>query len=283
MQTDPGCYTYSNSSRPGQGFRITRTSGPPVHAILTSSYTTASVNFVTWNKAYSIFPRQTLIDHYFAPLKPLDDGFGTHLKELVCQGWTARDIRWPDLDGAKARQLCGFRRVGDDSTLLVPLNTDSVEVPPTPDFVIEYTQFKVKWNSMQAGHGHVLFARQPNQGVFGQNQNTLQPEYSRLEILADELTSQALRHSYITASENWKNYLTDRLKRWVWLELYKIAPLNRPIQPLHVTPLITDASIPHNFELPKSWDYADDQIPKWFRELDQLGVSEEGPQVLLRR
>ncbi|RBR22568.1 hypothetical protein FVER53590_00052 [Fusarium verticillioides] len=87
---------YSRLSRPNTQIRVTQTTGLPLETILTSSSTTAILNLITWNKAYCIFPRQTLIKHEFYPLRPLDDDFGSELSDLSLHGWTNRDIIWPD-------------------------------------------------------------------------------------------------------------------------------------------------------------------------------------------
>ncbi|KAH6959644.1 hypothetical protein BKA56DRAFT_501478 [Ilyonectria sp. MPI-CAGE-AT-0026] len=218
-------------ARPGKKLRVVRTSGPPIQHILTSSHTTACVNFLTWNKAYSIFPQQTLSKHHSYPLKSLDDDFGSTLNELVHQGWTTRDIMWPDFAETNTSKIAGLRRVGDSSTLVIPLDTSSVDVPSTPDFVVEYAQF---------------------------------------EIHAQEMVSPAMRHGYTTASSTWRSYVTERLQRWTWLELYKVEPENRPFQSPAALPLVSDVSIPEEFELPQSWDYADDQMPVWYREWEHI-------------
>lgn len=254
--------------------RITRTSGSPIHAILTASYTTACVNFLTWNKAYSIFPLQTFINHQFYPLRSLDDDFGSKLNELASQGWTTRDIVWPDFEGAKTHRLAGLRRIGDSSSLVIPLDTDSVHAPETPDFVIEYAQFEVSGNDLQLGIRRTGLA--PNQFGFSAIQNG-SPNESFLKIRAQEMISPAVRHAYTTAATQWRDYVQARLKRWAWLELFKLEPQNRPFQSPSAFPLISSISIPQEFEMPQSWDYADDQILEWYEEWEQTWMGKGGP------
>ncbi|KAH6985573.1 hypothetical protein EDB80DRAFT_756650 [Ilyonectria destructans] len=143
---------YGSSARPGKKLRIIRTSGPPVQDILTSSHTTACVNFLTWNKACLIFPQKTLSKHHFYPLRSLDDDFGSKLNELVHQGWTTRDIMWPDFVETKTCKITGLRRVGDSSTLVIPLDTSSVDAPSTPDFVIEIHAQEMVSPAMRHGY-----------------------------------------------------------------------------------------------------------------------------------
>ncbi|KAI3571766.1 hypothetical protein IWW34DRAFT_638544 [Fusarium oxysporum f. sp. albedinis] len=224
---------YSRTLQPNIRIRVTRTTGPPIQAILTSSSTTATINAITWNKAYSVFPRQTLIKHEFYPLRPLDNDFGSELSELSPQGWTTRDIVWPDHARDKLRNLIGVRRVGGSSSLVIPLDTTSVTTQPVPDYIIEYAQFEILGDGLQ---------------------------YPK------ELSSPAFCHCYITTSSGWRDFVSERVLRWAWLELYKIEQTNRPAQPLASFPLVSDVSISTEFEFPQSWDYADDQIPIWYRQ-----------------
>lgn len=252
---------------------ITRTSGSPIHFILTSSYTTASMNLITWNKAYSIFPRQTLVNHRFYPLRSLDNGFGSHLNELAQLAWTTRDILWPDIQGPNYCRLEGHRRLGDRYSLVIPLNTESVQAPATTDFAIEYAQFdipRVGTQDTQSGPGFsspTQFTQRPvappqTNFPFGHPQvASLANEL--LHIQVGEVISIAVRHCYLTSSESWRSYLEKRLRRWAWLEIYKLEPENRPLRSLNVRPLVSD--LPH-FEVPQSWDFADDQIPIWYHE-----------------
>ncbi|KFH40870.1 hypothetical protein ACRE_084400 [Hapsidospora chrysogenum ATCC 11550] len=192
---------------------------------------------------------------------------------------------WPDFAGVKTRKLAGLRRVGDVSTLIIPLDTDFVLVPSTPDFVIEYAQFEVvdkfskNVNSQDLDYGAgTSRLEQASLPLFLQSQPTPfqapvgNPPHSCpfLEIRARELASPAVRHVYTTASTEWHGYAEKRLQRWAWVELYKLEPAKRPSQSPNGIPLVPGISIPQAFEV--SWDYADDQIPEWYREWEQTRV-----------
>jgi len=248
--------------------RVTRTDGHPIQAILASSYTTASVNFVTWNKAYSIFPVQTVIHHKFYPLKPLDDDFGSVLNELGNQGWTTRDMIWPDLAADRVRKIHRFRRVGDRFSLVIPLSIINVRQASTPDFVIEYSQLKVTTEPSNAPGAFQQGAFQ--QGAFNlfQQNQPLQNQFP--QIRSHRLISPALRHEYTLAFGPWHNYVTERLQRWTWVELHKLEPGKRPEQFTDGIPHHSNLSLPEEFQMSKTWDYADDQIPEWYREWEQM-------------
>jgi len=254
--------------------RVTSTSGPPVQAVLSSSYTTATVNFITWNKAYSIFPRQTLVDHKFFPLRPLDNDFGSVLREHSDQGWTTRDILWPELASYQASKLARYRRVGDRHSLMIPLDLDSVQQASIPDFVVEYAQFEVR----------PQYSRQilGQQNAFRSNasQQARDPHNHFPQIRTEELTLPALRHRYVFAHSSWISYAMERLQRWVWVELYKLDPEKRPEQFANGIPHFSHTSILGEFEVPKTWDYADDQIPVWYLEWERQSADAKAVQHL---
>ncbi|KAK2468104.1 hypothetical protein H9L39_20326 [Fusarium oxysporum f. sp. albedinis] len=207
----PGRRVYSRTLQPNIRIRVTRTTGPPIQAILTSSSTTATINAITWNKAYSVFPRQTLIKHEFYPLRPLDNDFGSELSELSPQGWTTRDIVWPDHARDKLRNLIGVRRVGGSSSLVIPLDTTSVTTQPVPDYIIEYAQFEILGDGLQYRQTQIGLSQ------FGQNnfQNNA-PRWSYLQIKAKELSSPAFCHCYITTSSGWRDFNRQTVPLNLW-------------------------------------------------------------------
>ncbi|KAH7180276.1 hypothetical protein DER46DRAFT_693395 [Fusarium sp. MPI-SDFR-AT-0072] len=294
VETIPRRRIYSRLSRPNIQIRVTRTTGLPIETILTSSSTTAIVNVITWNKAYCIFPHQTLIKHEFYPLRPLDDDFGSELSELSLHGWTTRDIIWPDHVRQKFQNFLPVRRVGDSSSLVIALDTNSVVTQAVPDYVIEFSQFEISGDGLLShtgvtGFGHNQLGQnhlrqnqfgqaqfgqaQFGQAQFGQTQfqNTA-PRWSFLQTKAKELSSPALYHCYITASSEWRDFVSQRVRRWAWLEVYKVEQRDRPVQPLASVPMVSEVSIPQGFEFPQSWDYADDQIPIWYRQWEDINT-----------
>jgi hypothetical protein len=180
----------------------------------------------------------------------LDNHFGPELAELSAQGWTNRDIIWPDLSDSKVGQITGERRFGDASTLIIPLDIRSVKVPSTPDSVVEFAQFSVSVNDVRSRNAP---PDTPPAGRF-------------LVVAAQLLASPALRYTYTTSFSAWHNYATDRLKRWAWLEWYKTRAEHREsIVGFPTTyPLVSE--LPTMSTMPQSWDYADDQIPVWYQE-----------------
>jgi hypothetical protein len=97
-------------------------------------------------------------------------------------------------------------------------------------------------------------------------------------------TSHALCHRYtVDPLSDWKGYVEDRLKRWVLIELLKMDPGVRPQCVAPTVPLSTyNISLSDNFVPPQTWDYADDQIPGWYREWENQKFGRSILRLLIR-
>ncbi|KAJ3493952.1 hypothetical protein NLG97_g4397 [Lecanicillium saksenae] len=250
-------------SRPGftTKIRVTETDKTPIHTLLERSYTTLDLCFMSWNKLYVMFPLATLVHHQFWPLRELDDIFGARLNDLATQGWTTRDLVWVDF----AKELLsglGARRVGDENSLAMPLMPALACTGLTPDYVLELSEFDVNTRvpvqtvaSFATDQRRLFPQLQPNAA---QNRNAARaPE---LMIKLEELKSPSLRHRYTTSESGaWHGFALKRLKRWTEVELYKMDRDKRPTN-------FPGSPLPSDFELPATWDSADDQMPIWYRE-----------------
>lgn len=246
--------------------RIRKTDKFPIYALVSSSFTTAELNFISWNKIYSIFPRTTIAHHKFYPLRSLDDHFGAILVELAQQGWTSRDLVWPDLTKDGPHGL-GPRRVGDHFSLVIPLPSIStrLRVASAPDYVLELVKFDVCDDPSRPGH---------NRG-FGNQTLIARPRDRQIFIQVKELTSPALRYRYTTGSgsstDSWREYVEQRLKRWTLIEYLKMDEAGRPGELNRRHSGYPTVSLPSEFQVPETWDYADDQMPLWHRDWVQEG------------
>lgn len=194
-------------------------------------------------------------------LRLWNDEFGALLREQVNQGWTNRDIVWPDLTtDARHRIKNGHRRVGDQSSLVISLDTNYVQKASTPDSAIEFAQFEV-------------FA-EPESPFFGQGRSE---RHGSPQIRVEVLASPALRHVYTFASTSWLKFVRERLQRWVMLELLKLKVEERPEQFANGIPYYSNISLPTEFHPPETWDYADDLIPAWYREWEDNPPEELHP------
>ncbi|CEJ82955.1 hypothetical protein VHEMI02992 [[Torrubiella] hemipterigena] len=177
-------------------------------------------------------------------MKLPDDSFGLELRELADQGWSARDIIWPDFKDKDADLADGIRRVGDNKSLILRLNIDGIQVPDIPDSAIEYCQFEVSC-------------------VLRKN---IRQRF--LNIHGTILSSPSLFYEYTHACGAWHAFLNTRLTRWSWLQYFKVDPELRFRDQL-VGGILT-SNIP-SVMMSEDWDYADDQIPIWFKDWEVTG------------
>ncbi|KAM0354832.1 hypothetical protein ACHAPU_000659 [Fusarium lateritium] len=216
----------------------------PIVDIINNAGTTADLNVISWNKAYSLLPLSTIVHHKFYPLKPFDNDFGQKLRLYADQGWTTRDMLWPEM----TRQLIPrkeCRRVGDSMSLVIKLS-GAPDGESSPDCAFEANTFSVLWESHSA--------------------------HSRLAISAEPvIKSPALRYTYTNGSKgngrnSWKGFLDDRLKRWIYVEMAKMESELRPRGFYFMSPGNYNVTLPINYIPPANWDYADDQMILWFHE-----------------
>jgi hypothetical protein len=215
---------------------IRATCDPPIIEIINKATTTAGLNFISWNKAYSLLPIPTVMFHKFYPLKPFDNALGQSLRHRAKWGWTTRDILWPDLTSQLiSHREC--RQIGGPSSLIINLGN----APPgnyTPDYVLEGNVYSVVWKSTASCRRLTV---------------TIQ--------LAP--VSSALRYPHTNGETGdgckaWAKFLRDRLDRWTYVEIAKMDQDQQPQGFFHTTSGNYSVSLPAGYQLPNSWDYADD-------------------------
>jgi hypothetical protein len=152
--------------------QLIATKSQPAYAILGGYYTTCIMNFISWNKAYCIFPRATLLFHETVPLWFTHSCYSELHQKYSRRGWRMRtepvaffrnpqepDFFLPPPMQNKRRTLqqgraypLGYnvtedRRIGAADTWTVTLSTAGVMRPPQPDSVLDYSSFQI------VGHG----------------------------------------------------------------------------------------------------------------------------------
>jgi hypothetical protein len=139
---------------------------------------TSYVNFITWERAYSVFGYQTFFKKITYPLHHIENI--PNLTEFLqgCQkmGFELAAMDLSDHHPIKTteshkRSLQTKRRVGDERTWIVPLNTTDITPSPYPSHLLEYACFKVntldsmnRWNHYERTFNHYkLYAQQIKQ------------------------------------------------------------------------------------------------------------------------
>lgn len=179
-------------------------------------------------------------------LQKLDDQRGKNLAKYRKRGWRIQDVVWEGEDAVPA--LEGLRRVGDHHTWIIPLDTSGVEVPRTPDFVLEHAGFMIKKSSdaqqdIDNGLSHM----------------------ERYEINTKRVGGEVLKFEYLCGSLEWSRFLTDRVLRLTELELFKENP---DLRPHNFRELIEYPSSPRWQDFPKTvrWTYYDEEVPTWYAQ-----------------
>ncbi len=114
----------------------------PIQTILYHIPTTAALNFISWNKAYSIFPLPTFIQHKCYSLQDWREWDREALRTQSQRGWNVQGVMWPE-EQRHNHPIRERRRVGDRYTWMIPFDTRRVEWSKTPDYVLEHACFRV--------------------------------------------------------------------------------------------------------------------------------------------
>ena len=217
-----------------------------------SSDVTCDVNFITWNKAYSVFPYHTFILEQGYLLTDIKHWKNT--PEALAR-WTrvGIDIAPFSLQDALPQRprtdststLLGNRLVGDQRSWVVPLNTDRVEPSPFPDLLIDYAGFEV-----------TRFLKDKTETLLDPSS----PPFNHYTIEMTVVKSFALRHQYVSADTAYPEQ--HRFRDRAIVQLYA---LNAARRPSGFAQILAQTDHPNlraiaGFVPPDSWKYHDDEM-----------------------
>jgi len=221
----------------------------PVQAILRGFYTTTVVNIITWNKAYAIFPDCTFLKRKTYMLKPLDDWLGSQLSKYSKRGWPTLETQWiEDQRFSNSLQDRAQRRAGDSKTWIIALDTDGVEMPTTPDSVIEYSCFSIVKESTQ-----------------GSQSNFDERSYYHINAALFSACVIPYKYTYAGYEDFWANHLGSRLDNLTKIELMKLSLDERPDAFRNPRGNITYREHDAEINKPSTWVYYDDQVLQWYK------------------
>jgi hypothetical protein len=226
----------------------------PLEAIITSYYTTAVVNFITWNAAYSIFPDLTFIKRKTYQLTELNSYFGKQVAKYGRRGWKTLETVWDDdreytKSLPPSENMHAVRRIGDSKTWKINLDTTGV-TPGAPSYTIEYSFFKTSLKERTTGTRHKVTKK-------------------FYQVDARIFKSCVLQHKYlVTQSANptctfwWEQ--ADRLNDLTRIECTKLKGEERPflISRSHAKNYYKNTDRVHS-NTPEGWTFWDAEIPKW--------------------
>ena len=238
-------------------FHLTRTL--PLHSILTDcAFSTAHVNIITWNKAYCMFPNVTFMDRRMFFLHNPDEAMGQILRKYSAHGWRTSD--WVDYDQAKGCNKPGiqenFRRIGDSSTWIIPLNTYKLRTPTCPDSVLESCTFQIFPESGPQESRHAVTG------------------LKTFSIGAQTFSCCMLKQTYTFHAPDisWIVFLREKLSRMIVLELLKTGDTDLIARARRLDFMSGDHKscpvlrLTPRFQKPQEWECVDHMIPAWLEE-----------------
>ncbi|KAF2247532.1 hypothetical protein BU26DRAFT_566501 [Trematosphaeria pertusa] len=245
---------------------------PPIYKLLTEAPTTAALNFLSWNRAYALFPSTTFIQKDVYLLLKLDDAMGEHLAQLAEHGLHTKSVHWNQreregnawcaLFAGNSDIMTRLRRVGDKYTWTIDLDTNGV-VSETPAKVLEQTTFKLQLPGKQWPDAHemVPVPRYMMGPMWWLRCPVLKHGYVAVD---DSIGDENIPHSKYRDKVD---SLIDRLRELTMIELVKIPKDKRPsvYAPLRDGQMEAE-ELCGRFELPESWSFYDDDVLRFLEE-----------------
>ena len=230
------------------------TNCPPAQIILQTADTTAEVNIIGWNKAYSVFPLPTFIQHKSYMLQYCDAYAGKSVQKLCRNGWNVQGVMWPE-EKRSNHPIRERRRIGDRYTWVIPFDTRKVEWSITPDYVLEHACFKMD-----------LSMNYDDDKIYDREEEDVR--YYTIE--AKTLESKVLKHNYVYGEDDMKNFIFPRLHSSTVLELRVLKSEQRPTNYDFILGNLGDIDgALGDFDRPASWRYRDDEFPEWYKAFEK--------------
>ncbi|KAJ4343410.1 hypothetical protein N0V95_006672 [Ascochyta clinopodiicola] len=238
--------------------------------------TTADLNFISWNKAYSLLPYSTFVERESFLLTCLDDELGDYLKMLGDEGLKTKSVSWDQrrvpYRGVRAHYkdsdtTTRHRRIGDKFSWVLTLDVEGVQASCTPDAVIETTTFRLyrPWTyteTWQVANYTLDFDSNIRHPVLKYQYVTLADDTLDEEgdLLVNDLDQRERTSHYARRCEQ----LKYRLDELTLIELTKIPSAERP--PRFETISEEDQEFcvgtmtRGKFKLPATWTFYDDEV-----------------------
>ncbi|KAI0022365.1 hypothetical protein F4780DRAFT_194095 [Xylariomycetidae sp. FL0641] len=272
------CTRYENSN--GAKIQLFTDRTVAIQALLKFSGTSATVNVMSWNKCYSLFPRTTFIYKETVPLQPIAEASTLIHSKLVELGWSFRvwlghldyEILAPKLYWAEfgapinsfGNPVPQIRRIGDCRTWVQRLCTEGVARPSTPDEVLESARFSLRPANPDA------------QDLESVTTWAVYRETAGYRISSTIYRSPALHYQYVIEdSEQGRDrhtrfHLKAMNKIFNASTLQQLPKLSRTAQEGFLKgrlprAMVMDSNCDWTFFRPRSWDYLDHMMWNHFR------------------
>ena len=244
----------------------------PLWNLLDAASSTATLNFITWNREYSLFPQTTFVDKECYVLQDLAADkapgmvkrHGDYLRDLTRDVIQTRLLHRYD---KYTNLITRPRRVGDKYTYTIELDATGIDCSTVaiPQTVVECSTFKIKFWSW--------------------DRNDTQGSVSRYAMSVIGVDSAVLKQSYVVLHEDEKDqfepdqpapsrlfkktiHVVCQVRGLTKLELAKLPESDRPIEYNN----IMNQRFREDFEwkgtkVPETWSYYDDDFMKQLKKL----------------
>ncbi|KAL5324180.1 hypothetical protein ACEPPN_008724 [Leptodophora sp. 'Broadleaf-Isolate-01'] len=237
--------------------QVISTGAVPVRSILGCFSTTAAINFMSWNTAYSMFPAMTFLEPRsqcrVCWVPDNEDRIQSLIEKYSKRGWKAEQM-----------QFAGFRRVGDSRSWKIVLDIARVEPSSTPDYVLENCHFNVV-------------------PPIGFPIGPIGPIEDLRQALSFEFTSDVLKYKYTGGEHSTGDFWSEMFMKATLhgLLLDELRKLDHEAQPHFLARptqwsdfdrrmyLSVHVFMRRSFVKPDSWRYYDDQVPTWLKEWEE--------------
>jgi hypothetical protein len=238
-------------------------------------YTTAVVNFITWNAAYSIFPDLTFIKRSTYQLTQLTPFYGEQVAKYGPRGWKLletvsdgdhRHTKSLRLDDGKNAE----RRVGDSFTWKIDLDINGV-TPGAPSSVIEHCFFAISRNEISSAYA--VFHPEPER--YSTSHYVTHMSVFKSCVLKYQYLTNRVNRGYAWKEERdthrffWKQQ-AGRLNELTRIECDKLPEDERPVDIVNSVEreyFTHAAAIRRN--PPEGWTFWDSEVPEWFKEYEK--------------
>ena len=192
------------------------------------------MNFMSWNKIFSLFPRETFLCRKFYRMASRNnETWIQEIAALVAAGWSPEDEA---TDRILERRGDHHRRVADKDSLVIPLRSDfekPADFNPEPDFVMEHNHFDLGGGS----------------DAWLEDDDVPDSDTTYLDMKTMTSYDDAFRYGYTYHCAIWYEYVMAKIEEWA-------KDNGETRYSISTTPTIT----------------LDEHIPRWYEEWERIRV-----------
>ncbi|MCJ1314291.1 hypothetical protein MMC25_007971 [Agyrium rufum] len=174
----------------------------PIRDVLQAYDNTALVNFISWNRAYCLFPCNTLVLHQTFPLGTQDRRVKPDDEEYFTSAWASRGWAFVPTLKVGEQRLTAERFVSDDISYTISLEAGEIFDPDHYGAVADAAEFKINWSPGDEDYG--LDEDEASSYIINCKEYIRHPMLKQIYIAWG-------KHSHEPQSNFWHNFAIKRL------------------------------------------------------------------------